>query len=264
MKKTRKYFETSIVNQSKMLNNKGAVACNTDNLIEGVTLDLFYDDLNQGSGKELQSKFNALYSSSALAVNNFVIIKKQPKLFSFLNQSNFETYAFERKFPTGLGGTPPNLDFTLENENELIAFESKYLEFLNKKLAKFPDSYNEHKLNYLNEFWFELIQDYQNKENHLDVAQLIKHCIGLLKYKSKVPNKKITLVYIYWTPINKNEFEVFKLHSIDLADFEEKLNKQDEIHFKSITYSEFWDLYKNVEIYNEHFERLNSRYCITI
>ena len=263
---TRKYFESCIIKQSLIRNVNGYVSTIPDNLVEGITTDLFYADLIQGSGTELKSKFNALYSSSALAVNNFSIIKKYLTSFKFLDKTNFKECAFERKFITGLGGTPPNLDFIVESNTDLIAFESKYLEFLNKKEVKFADSYNIKRLNYLNEFWFQLIENYRGVKLHLDVAQLIKHCIGLINYTKQADNshKNITLVYIYWTPTNADDFVAFKSHLDELVLFTNKLKKQSEIRFESITYQDFWNHYKTDEIYNDHFEKLNQRYNLKI
>ena len=265
--KTRTLFEQVIINNSKIPNKNGYVFNISDNLINGLSVDLFYDDLMQGSGNELISKFSALYSSSALAVNNFAIVKKHLKDFSFLDYSNFDKANFERQFKTGLSGTPPNLDFTLENKNAVIAFESKYLEPLDKKKVVFKDSYNKSNLSYLNDFWFNLIDNYVDKEHFLDVAQLIKHSIGLINYKRNIPDKqtkKVLLVYIFWTPINSDKFSEYIQHSNELNEFTDNINKQSDVEFISMTYNQFWDLYQNNPIFNGHFDKLRNRYSIEI
>ncbi|HCK99478.1 MAG TPA: hypothetical protein DHW42_05155 [Candidatus Marinimicrobia bacterium] len=237
----RAKFKKEIVSKSDIPNIDGYVKSNSDNLIEGITSDLFEKDLQQGSGSELESKFNALYSSSALVVNSFALIKKILADFSFKGLSNFTGAQFERKFPTNLGGTPPNLDFALENSNSLIAFESKYLELLAKKEVKFSESYKKANLAYLNDFWFDLIDFYKGSKNYLDVAQLIKHSIGLINYRAK--SNKI-LVYIYWHPDNHVDFEEYTIHAKEIEEFAERLKEQQDIEFCSITYSEFWDYCK--------------------
>lgn len=264
---TRKIFEQQIVKNSDRPNKNGYVLNNSDNLINGLSVDLFHDDLMQGSGNELISKFNALYSSSALAVNNFAIVKKHPKDFSFLDYSNFDKVDFERQFKTGLSGTPPNLDFTLENKDAVIAFESKYLELLDKKKIVFKDSYNKANLSYLSDFWFNLIDSYVDKEQFLDVAQLIKHSIGLLNYKRNIQSKqtkKILLVYIFWAPVNFDKFSEYIEHSNELNKFAVCIKQQSEIEFISMSYNQFWDLYKNNPIFNVHFDKLRNRYSIEI
>lgn len=264
---TRKQFEKEIIIKSDRHNTKGYVLNNEDNLIDGVSLDLFYDDLMQGSGNELISKFNALYSSSALAVNNFAIVKNHLKHFSFLGYSGFKASNFERQFKTGLLGTPPNLDFVLENEEVVIAFESKYLELLDKKEVKFKESYNKSKLKYLNNFWFELIDRYIGKELYLDVAQLIKHAIGLTNYRlnlSPTKTQKVILVYIFWTPNNLDKFVEYNQHSKELSAFTDVIQNQSDIEFNSMTYNQFWSFFNESPLFKEHFDKLKSRYSIDI
>jgi hypothetical protein len=260
---TRALFEKEIVKKSDIINDNGYVLNLTDNLIDGLTTEMFYDDLMQSSGNELESKFKALYSSSALGVNNFAIIKKQLVEFEFLGCSGFKRANFERQFETGLTGTPPNLDFAIENNEVLIGFESKYLESLDKKKVEFSDSYDHRRLPYLDNFWFSLINYYKNKVLNLDVAQLIKHSVGLLNYKHQT-SKNVVLVYIYWTPINQNKFNEYKNHRRELIEFSDLMKNQKEIEFHSLTYSEFWDLYNQLPLFHNHFNKLRVRYNITI
>lgn len=258
---TRKQFEKVIVERFDKPNSNGYLLNNFENLLDGIDEDLYLEDLMNGSGNELKSKFNAIYSSSALAVNNFAIVKKHLTDFKFFDYSDFNDARFERQFKTGLGGTPPNLDFTIENKETIIAFESKYLETLNKKKAKFADSYNKKKLDYLDDFWFDLIKKYKGFNSNLDVAQLIKHSIGLLNHRRKNPQQKVILVYLYWTPDNYNNITKLIKHQKDLVEFEKDIKKNKDLKFMSLTYNEFWKLYDN-SIFKEHFDKMRNRYKI--
>lgn len=263
----RKTFEVSIIENSKILNTKGYVLKNEHNLIDGVNLELFHKDLMQGSGNELIKKFNALYSSSALAVNNFAIVKKHLEYFSYQGYSRFVKSTFERQFKTGLKGTPPNIDFVIENQEVIIAFESKYLELLDAKEVKFKESYDKNNLKYLDNYWFKLIEEYIGKTLYLDVAQLIKHSIGLINYKknyTSITPKKVILIYIYWTPQNMEKFEVYKEHIVELDHLKELYKNQNDIDFNYLSYHQFWNLFNEVPIYNEHFKKIKTRYHIDI
>lgn len=259
----RKQFEKVIISKSNKPNKNGYVLNTLDNLIEGIGFKLFEKDLIDGSGNELVSKFNALYSSAALAVNNFAIIKKHIDEFKFLEYSNFYEGKFERKFPTGLGGTAPHLDFAIENNNTVIAFESKYLELLDKTRVAFPDSYNKIKLNYLDDFLFTLIERYRGQYLFLDVAQLIKHSIGLIKHKIDT-GKDALLVYIYWIPDNYNSFQVYTDHFKELDQFTKEINNYKDLKFLAMTYVQFWDTYGNSNIFRSHFDKVKKRYKIEI
>lgn len=243
-------------------NNKGYVENIADNLIDGIDLNMFEDDFRKGNGNELKTKCYAVHSSSILCVNNFGLIKKDPSTFTFLDQNGFTDAKFERKFKTGI--STPNLDFVLENDSSVIAFESKFLEILDIKRVDFSNSYSKERLKYLDDFWFELIETYKNKKCYLDVAQLLKHAFGLIKYNTN--NKKnMVLVYIYWAPQDYSKFPEYKEHKEELNSFIEKINNQNDINFLSISYSEFWKLIeeKNNHLI-KHFKKVENRYDVKI
>ena len=63
------------------------------------------------------AKMRALHSSSALGVNVFSYWEDRPDLTPLLKAMDVVggagTLEFERKLPTGAGGTPPNLDVVI-------------------------------------------------------------------------------------------------------------------------------------------------------
>jgi hypothetical protein len=81
--------------------------------MDGIGFDLFQSDLIQYIVNEFISKFNALYSSSALVVNNFAFVKKHICDFRFLDYSDFYDSKFERQFKTGLRGAVVWLQLTI-------------------------------------------------------------------------------------------------------------------------------------------------------
>jgi hypothetical protein len=164
-----------------------------DNLLDDIDKNLVELDLTDGSGNELNKKFKAIHSSSALCVNNFGIFKDKEliKDFKIIGETEFiNSILFEEKLATGLQGTKPNLDAYLENLNSIIGIESKFTEYFVKKKASFEPSYNKENLGYLPNEVFDLIEKYSNKTGYLDVAQLLKHSIGLINKVINSPEKK--------------------------------------------------------------------------
>jgi len=102
------------------LSEKGYVSAPEENTLPGVELRQFAADLEQGDGNELQSKFLAAHSSSALAVNCFAPFRDAIVDLSLQGAIGFVSLQFERKCPTGLKGRrapnlpggPPNADAT--------------------------------------------------------------------------------------------------------------------------------------------------------
>lgn len=277
----KKEITKKIFNKCKSLkmafNDKGYVDSNEENLIENFTnWNEIKQELISGNGSELMpdknglSKFNAVHSSSALVVNNFAFLKKNKKNITFLNYSNFNEIVFEKKLPTGI--SQPNLDVYFETNYETIGVESKFTELLtptlahtNANLEKYLDN---SKLSYLpNKFDKEIIEHYLNVSDkmRLDVAQLIKHGIGIIN-KSKNRYKFIlnqamsqpVLVYIYWQPINWYNFELFRKHNDEIIDFQKRIKPF--LTFISISYLDFWKMYENDRNFGELICKLKERY----
>lgn len=80
---------------------------------------------------------HALHSLAALAVNvfDYWTDRALEPLVSVLGlQGRAMKLAFECQFPTGLGGTPPNLDVAIFfQDTSLTAIESKFSEWLTPK-----------------------------------------------------------------------------------------------------------------------------------
>jgi hypothetical protein len=98
--------------------------------------------------------------------------------------------SFEAQYPTGLPENPTNLDVTLDRPNsEIIDIESKFTEWLTPKPKSkisfkgkyFPEDYGVWNLVSLPkcQVLAEQIRDGAIAFRYLDVAQLLKHALGL-------------------------------------------------------------------------------------
>jgi len=250
-------------NHNCPVSKDGYVGCPEDNLISSVHMADFKDDMDSGRGNELKEKFRALHSSAALAVNTFATWKRNPTNLSLCEREGFTSLTFERKCPTGLGGTPPNLDIFLDNDHLLIAVESKFLEYLTPKKGFFSASYTRDNLPQSEEAcWYLINRIKEQPKQHLDAAQLIKHYIGL----RNIPlarDKEIVLLYLFWEPENWKDFEVFHRHRGEVSDFASCFDKL-SVKFIYQSYPELWDEweqhYKNIS----HISELRERYYLTI
>ncbi|MBO5729520.1 MAG: hypothetical protein J6R43_06730, partial [Paludibacteraceae bacterium] len=156
------------------------------------------------------SKMKSIISSSALVVNLFQYWQDNkkdilPLLKALLPDYNCNTPAsttitFEKELQIeGINGGTPNLDVIIELENEIIAIESYFVEPYRS------NTYKNLSVRYLinDNLWKgltktkELATNLENKYTHLDVAQLIKHILGLRTDNEKISkDKKITLLYL--------------------------------------------------------------------
>lgn len=252
-----------IIEQSATTDSKGYVSTICDNLIPTVSLDDFYCDLERGDGNELKSKFRALYSSSALSVNFFSFFKRHRDKFSLAGEDNFSEAEFEKKLPTGLNGTSPNLDFYLENKNSIIGIESKFLELLKPEKPKFSASYSDKFLAELDDGLPTIVNHFRKnaEPTFLDTAQLVKHSIGLLNNKRK---RSAKLIYVYWQPLNPDNFPVYKQHKTELDDFLKMIKDISGISFFHFTYLELCNKFKTDIFFKQHLQHFKDKYLLTI
>jgi hypothetical protein len=258
---TRDTIIKQLLDNSKTDHIDGYVADFKYNLISSISVDDFLDDLNNGDGNELKSKFKALYSSSALCVNFFGFFKRHVNKFSFFGVGGFTLGQFEKKLKTGLGGNPPNLDFYLQSDNCIIGVESKFLEPLTAKQPEFSDSYSDNFLTSIDSGLQNIVSYYRhnNSKSHLDTAQLIKHSIGLLKNKG---DKTAKLIYVYWLPDNSNDIKEYISHKADIEVFSKLMNGISNIEFHHTTYDDLCKQYNEHEFFRQHIQYFKNKYLI--
>jgi len=255
----RRYNEIS----SEKLDAQGYAVRAELNLIPGVLLEEVRADLEQGTGNELEGKFRAAHSSSALAVNTFGPWRNHPERLSLRGKTGFESLQFERKCPTGLGGFPPNLDVLIEGSHLVIGVESKFLEILAPKQPKFAASYTRENLPRMEENWAAWMDEMKKgPKQYLDAAQLVRHYLGL-RNQPEFKGKKIVLLYLFWEPRNWKEFAEYRTHRKELEVFREKV-KGSEIAFIWMTYPQLWKQWETLGLYPDHVRELRKRYGLAI
>lgn len=232
-----------------------------------------FEELDSGDGSEVQSedgkrpKFHSLHSSAALCVNAFAPMKEKPEAVRLLGYGPFAVARFEMKLKTGI--SRPNLDFYLEDKDHVIGIESKYTEWLTQKL---PD-HGGNLTTYLNRahalrvvpdrFLSEVIEHYVSvpEKLFLDVAQLIKHTLGLLA-RAEENGTEPVLVYVYWAPRNAVELSEYHRHLAEIADFKERIAPF--LQFHSLSYTELWKAFEDDHQYRDTVPLLRARYEIDI
>jgi hypothetical protein len=245
------------------IDSQGYVKELIHNLLPGVNLDDFENELDVGSGDELKNKFRAVHSSAALVVNTFAPFKKDPSGLNLGGVQGFRSIGFEQKLSTGLGGTPPNLDLMAENETDVIAVESKLLEYFAPKKPSFTKSYRKERLPQAEDRWLTLMERLRDSApKYLDVAQLIKHYFGLRK-TLKYTKRNITLFYLFWEPENSSKSDLFQKHRDELSEFATEV-ADTSIRFVYQSYAELWSEWIAEGIFETHVEKLQARYNIKL
>jgi len=235
-----------------------------ENLVTGVRLEHFEADLRRGAGDELRMKFCALHSSAALAVNAFARFKARPEDLVLLGNGGFKRLEFEKPLPAGLKGTPPNLDVWLESEQEVIAIESKLLEYFEPKKAKFKDKYHRTALPWAESCWWEVFEEAVSAgKRYLDVAQLVKHYFGISNYIREKSTGSATLLYLFWEPLNWADIAACCQHRAEIEELAKRV-ADSRVRFQWMTYPRLWDAWSAVPLLAPHADNLKARYGVSI
>ena len=251
------------------LDDHGYTATIHDSLIAGVELDDFEADLRQGDGNELTKKFRAAHSSSALAVNVFAPFKQKRGDLRLSGHGDFQAIGFERKCYHGIPNRrAPNLDVVAEAPGQIVAIESKCIEYIAPHAAKFSDAYAANLKDHLGESrWFAAMLDlieHPHAYRWLDAAQLVKHSFGLSH--TFADHGTVTLLYLYWEPANPKDHPIFAAHREEIARFAAAV-KGATPSFAAMSYPELWyrwDSGPAPEWLAIHLGRLRARYVVTM
>lgn len=249
------------------IDDKGYVAQFHQNLLPAVQTADFEADLQQGDGNELESKFRAVHSSSALAVNCFAPFKRHLPDLYIAGFKGFTSLTFEQKCPTGLKSRrSPNLDLVLQAPDHVLAIESKFTEYFSKKAPKFSPAYETEITDHRRQqAWFlEMLrlQVDPSAYTRLDVAQLIKHAFGLMHC---YPDKPVTLLYLYWEPEPPFVNPLFQQHRDEIAKFSQSIAGSD-LRFMALSYQTLWRQWQDTrpDWLQAHRQSLLNRYDINM
>lgn len=185
------------------------------------------------------SKMCSLISSSALAVNVFQHWYRHdaaPLARALTLGAPISTVTFEKRMPTGAGGTPPNLDVVLTTlDGRIAGIESKFTEWMTPKRSrvkqmapyfrKSPSLWDAAKLHRCAALASDIYQN-TNPYQYLDAPQLLKHALGLNRNSAG----GWSLYYIWFDDSGESGAR----HRDEIARFAERV--RDDIQFVPLSY----------------------------
>jgi hypothetical protein len=245
--------------------DKGYTHSPQENLVPGIDLAIVEDDLRAGGGDELRMKFRAIHSSCALAVNCFGPFKLGPGSLQLLGTKGAKRIQFEKKLPIFEGRRCPNLDVWIERENEIVAIESKMLEYFAPKEGKFALIYNKLAPPNCDPCWWKVYKETRKgQEQHLDRAQLVKHYFGLNEFRRRHPEcPPLTLLYIFWEPLNWDDQNICRTHRTEVEGFAQ-IVCDSPIKFRWMTYNDLWEQWSTTADLATHAGHLKARYQVRL
>lgn len=230
------------------------------------------ESYRRGSGNEFKdspsrpAKARALHSSAILVINVFdhwIDRDCAPLRHALGLPSAISKLEYEAQCPTGLGGTPPNLDVlvTLADATH-VGVESKFTEWLiPKPKSKLPFSESYFPLG--RKLWeirgLARMQSLAERMNagsmvfrHLDAAQLLKHALGLT---TRFGRDSMLLYLYYDLPPDAGS-----VHRVELNRFAGEIGE--DAGFRAMSYqSMFRSIVQSTGAeHQEYLDYLRSRY----
>jgi hypothetical protein len=241
---------------------RGYTRTSEENLLPGIDFSAIEPDLRRGDGHELESKFRAVHSSSALAVNSFGRFKRAPRELVFASKRGANDVEFEKPLRIFRGGRAPNLDVWIRRDQHIFAVESKCLEYLKRKVPLFSPAYERLAPPTSEERWWRVYEHAKlGAPQYLDRAQLIKHYFGISAFRRRIPTSTVTLIYLFWEPLNWQEIDACLAHREELAAFASALGDT-QVQFSSMSYNDLWDSWLKEPELVEHAKQLRARYQV--
>lgn len=219
--------------------------------------------------KSRPAKMNAIHSSSALAVNVFQYwrennrdIKNIAVACGFCSNKNSRKFQmeFEKKFTIEAKSKHhPNIDVLIsgsgEDEGKVFAIESKMTEPFSSNHSSLSNEYLSTDVLWTEFPNLKMLANDIHLFKYLDVAQLIKHILGLKnEFKSK---DKFQLMYLYYDVAGKDG----AAHFDEILKFK-SITDSDSIDFRYLSYQELIArLCRDNSVGNEEYcDYISNRY----
>jgi hypothetical protein len=148
----------------------------------------------------------------------------------------------------------------------VVGIESKCTEFLTPKLAKFSPSYDGLVQEIAELSWVRIYAELKNDPNAyapLDAAQLVKHYLGLRK---TYVGHNVSLIYLFWEPLNKGEFCVFRAHRSAITRFQNAISIS-SVSFSNLSYRELFSVWQrngSPQWLGDHVRNVKARYNVEV
>ena len=238
----------------------GQIRAIADLLIDGVPHEELPTSIDR-------SRVRSAHSAAALAINTFLPWQRAPDRLPLAGWTGFDAIQFEVRCPTGLRGTPPHLDLLAVRGEVAVAVTVRCTEYLSRRKTAVAPSYD--RLLAMTpglDPWrrqLERLRHEPGRHRHLDLGALIKFALALGR---TFPERPATLVYLYWEPLNADEFAEFCQHRAEAAESATAVADA-RVTMDALSFEAMWRQWATLntpEWLPGHLDRLRARYSVSI
>jgi hypothetical protein len=245
---------------SEISDGGGRIRRVSDLLIDGIADHQLPDSIDRTRLKSPQS-------AAALAINSFLPWRRAPDQLPLGDWVGFDAVQFEVRCPTGLRGTPPHLDLLALREGIAVAVTVRCIEYLSRRKSAVASSYDRLlAATPALELWQQMLQELRARPTmyrHLDLGGLVKYALALGR---TFPDRATTLLYLFWEPLNAEQFDEFRRHRAELAALREAVQGA-RVVLQAKSFEALWREWserRQPAWLPGHVARLRARYGVTI
>jgi hypothetical protein len=214
-----------------------------------------------------RARLRSPQSAAALAINTFLPWQQAPEHLPLAGWTGFDAVQFEVRCPTGLRGTPPHLDFVALRGEAVVAVTVRCVEYLSRRKTAVAASYDRLLAATPGlDPWraqLERLRREPNRHRHLDLGALVKFALALGR---TFPERPTTLLYLYWEPLNAEDFDEFCRHRRETAELAGAIGAA-RVAFDALSFDAMWRQWSSLAApawLADHVERLRARYTVPI
>ncbi len=238
----------------------GRVRRASDLLIPGVESAALPNSLDR-------ARLNAPHSATALTLNSFLPWGHHTQLLPIAGITGFDAIQFDVRCPTGLRGTPPHLDLLALRDDRAVAVTVRCIEYLSRRKSVVAPTYDRFLATTPGmQPWLEQLRAWRGREvsyRHVDLGAMVKYALAVGR---TFPERRATLLYLYWEPTNAGEFGEFRSHQQELAELAEAISGA-RVDFAAQSFAELWQDWESRQRplwLQGHVARLRARYAVAL
>ncbi len=242
------------------LQGNGRIRRASDLLIDGIADQPLPDSIDR-------TRLRTAHSATALAINSFLPWLAAPDQLPIAGWVGFDAVQFEVRCPTGLRGTPPHLDLLALREGATVAVTVRCTEYLSRRKSAVAPSYDRLlAATPALEPWHRLLQQLRagpSAYRHVDLGGLVKYALALGR---TFPDRLTTLLYLFWEPLDADQFDEFRRHRAELAGVADAVAGA-RVRFQATSFETLWRDWSERRAphwLGGHVGRLRSRYSVSI
>jgi hypothetical protein len=209
-------------------------------------------------------------SAAALTVSSFAPWRTCPERLPLGGVVGFEAFQFDVRCPTGLRGTPPHLELLALRPDRAVAVVARCTEHLAPRRGQVARAYDRFLDGDELAPWRAQLRELRERPGgyrHLDAAALVKHALALGR---NFPDRPVTLLYMFWEPLDADAFPEFRRHREEVQRFARAIDADggSKVGFRAASFDDLWREWLGLEEppdwLADHLWRLRARYAVAI